>query len=146
MELEIVHYSDDLCETLCELMNEWGDIALKTETLRERMKKLLQKNEGFLLMTVDEKKQALGYVAAWPVFTPAYPPFLEITELLVHPGYRSRGIGRMLLRESEKLAVGKGYSTVRLSSQTFRQDAHRFYEREGYLRFKESFFFEKELH
>ncbi|MDR3054771.1 MAG: aminoalkylphosphonate N-acetyltransferase [Zoogloeaceae bacterium] len=58
----------------------------------------------------------------------------EIQELIIEPACRGQNIGQTLLRQMEQIALQAGAVTVELSTGTHRKDAHRFYEREGFLR------------
>jgi GNAT superfamily N-acetyltransferase len=58
---------------------------------------------------------------------------------------RSHGIGKILLQEAEKWAKARGVTRALVRSRVAREDAHRFYEREGYIRVKTSAVFEKSL-
>jgi GNAT superfamily N-acetyltransferase len=69
----------------------------------------------------------------------------EIGGLVVAEGWRSQGIGRLLVREAEKWARERGLNKIRVRSNVKRTDAHRFYEREKYLLQKTSAVFEKVL-
>ncbi|MCG4593167.1 GNAT family N-acetyltransferase [Faecalibacillus faecis] len=53
----------------------------------------------------------------------------EIVELVVFPEKRSLKIGKQLI---EKIARNKKFEQIELSTSTYRKDAHRFYERQGY--------------
>ncbi|MCI4346890.1 MAG: GNAT family N-acetyltransferase [Thermoplasmata archaeon] len=53
-----------------------------------------------------------------------------VEDLAVHPEYRSRGIGKVLLDGAKRWARSRGASQLALESSEARVDAHRFYERE----------------
>jgi GNAT superfamily N-acetyltransferase len=55
----------------------------------------------------------------------------EVESMHVHPDHRSRGIGAQLLAAAVEAARQEGCYRVQLTSDRQRQDAHRFYEREG---------------
>lgn len=57
----------------------------------------------------------------------------EIQELVVMPQARGLGVGKQLLRWAEGEASRAGAEVIELSTSTGRVDAHRFYQREGYL-------------
>ena len=57
----------------------------------------------------------------------------EIVELVVNPEYRNQKIGENLLKFIENLAREKSLEEIELSTSTYRKNAHRFYERNGYL-------------
>jgi GNAT superfamily N-acetyltransferase len=53
-----------------------------------------------------------------------------VEDLAVHPGRRSRGIGKRLLDAAKDWARERGATHLELDSGEARADAHRFYERE----------------
>jgi GNAT superfamily N-acetyltransferase len=53
-----------------------------------------------------------------------------VEDLMVHPEYRSRGIGKQLLDEAKRWAESRGATQLELNSSDARVGAHRFYERE----------------
>jgi len=57
----------------------------------------------------------------------------ELESVHVRHDFRSRGIGAALLRRAEEFARERGCYRVQLTSNNVRLDAHRFYEREGYV-------------
>lgn len=63
--------------------------------------------------------------------------------LVVEEAARNEGIGAMLLRAAEVWAWQRGVETIVVRSNVIREDAHRFYEREGYRRKKSQHIFEK---
>ena len=69
----------------------------------------------------------------------------EIGGLVVGAHVRSKGIGRELVARAEEWALRQGVNSVVVRSQIARQDAHRFYLREGYRQTKISAVFTKLL-
>jgi GNAT superfamily N-acetyltransferase len=56
----------------------------------------------------------------------------ELESMHVHPDWRSRGVGGVLLEEAVARARAAGCFRVQLTSNVARVDAHRFYERHGF--------------
>lgn len=56
----------------------------------------------------------------------------EIQEMYVDDSYRSREIGKELMKELVVFAKSNGAIQVEVTSRAFREDAHRFYQREGF--------------
>jgi GNAT superfamily N-acetyltransferase len=54
-----------------------------------------------------------------------------VEDLMVHPSFRSHGIGKQLLEEAKRWARARGATRLQLDSGEGRKRAHRFYEREG---------------
>jgi GNAT superfamily N-acetyltransferase len=65
--------------------------------------------------------------------------------LVVRDETRGLGIGRRLCLEVEDWARSQSIPVVRVRSQIKREDAHRFYLRDGYSKVKTSLVFEKRL-
>ena len=65
--------------------------------------------------------------------------------LVVSDRVRSRGIGRRLCERAEEWTRDQGLETLRVTSRSTREDAHRFYLRDGYREVKTSLVFEKPL-
>jgi GNAT superfamily N-acetyltransferase len=57
----------------------------------------------------------------------------ELESVHVHPSYRSQGIGSLLVGEAVARARRAGCYRVQLTSNDARGDAHRFYERQGFV-------------
>ncbi|HEY4382644.1 MAG TPA: GNAT family N-acetyltransferase [Acidobacteriaceae bacterium] len=72
-------------------------------------------------------------------------PYALIGGLVVKEGLRGRRIGQRLCEESESWARAQGVDVVRVTSRSTREDAHRFYLRDGYTDVKTSRVFEKKL-
>ena len=70
---------------------------------------------------------------------------VDIGGLVVRDGTRGLGIGRLLCAEIEQWTRNKGIGRVRVRSQIKRENAHRFYERDGYEQVKTSLVFEKSV-
>ncbi len=70
---------------------------------------------------------------------------VDIGGLVVGDGARGLGIGRRLCEEIERWTREIGIGRVRVRSQIKREDAHRFYLRDGYEKVKTSLVFEKSV-
>jgi GNAT superfamily N-acetyltransferase len=57
----------------------------------------------------------------------------EVESMHVHPDHRNGGVGAALLGEAIARARGLGCYRVQLTSNSARPDAHRFYERLGFV-------------
>jgi (aminoalkyl)phosphonate N-acetyltransferase len=71
------------------------------------------------------------------------PDSVVIGGLVVRDTVRGCGIGKRLCSEIEDWARSRRISVVRVRSQAIREDAHRFYLRDGYRKIKISVVFEK---
>jgi GNAT superfamily N-acetyltransferase len=57
----------------------------------------------------------------------------ELESMHIHPDWRSRGVGTVLLAEAVGRAEAAGCYRIQLTSNRARTDAHRFYERHGFV-------------
>jgi GNAT superfamily N-acetyltransferase len=71
------------------------------------------------------------------------PASAVIGGLVVREDTRGLGVGKRLCLEVEQWARSKSIPLVRVRSQIKREDAHRFYLRDGYRKVKTSLVFEK---
>jgi GNAT superfamily N-acetyltransferase len=85
----------------------------------------------------------IGWIDVGIVFHLQSGRFCEIGGLVVTASARRRGAGKALVAQAEKWAADKGLTRVLVRSNAVREDAHRFYLREGYRRTKTSAVFEK---
>jgi len=67
----------------------------------------------------------------------------EVVSLIVDANSRNRGIGKKLLVSLEQIAASHGCACIKLDSGKQREDAHRFYCREGFV--NDHYKFTKEL-
>jgi GNAT superfamily N-acetyltransferase len=71
--------------------------------------------------------------------------FLQVAAIVTEEAHRGTGLGKQLMQYAESKAKEKQLPFVGLHSSKRREDAHRFYEKTGYSKAKESFFFSKDL-
>ncbi len=57
---------------------------------------------------------------------------IELDNVVVRSGYRSRGIGRQLVAATVDWSRGQGASHVGVAVHAFNRDARRFYEKAGF--------------
>jgi GNAT superfamily N-acetyltransferase len=73
------------------------------------------------------------------------PSALEVAGLVIDEAFRGHGFGKMLMAAAEEVALSWGLSTVRLTSNVHRLEAHQFYSKLGYAQPKTSHYFAKTL-
>ena len=69
----------------------------------------------------------------------------EIAGLVVGEGLRGRGIGRRLVEEAARWARENGCEALRVRTNVVREDARRFYGREGFAEVKTQRVLEKKV-
>lgn len=85
---------------------------------------------NILVAEIDRHVAGFCHMYARPALEK--PPEAILQSLVVDAEYREDGIGRALVDAVEMWARAEGYSSVSLSSQVDREDAHAFYANLGY--------------
>ncbi|MEZ2347609.1 GNAT family N-acetyltransferase [Terriglobus sp. RCC_193] len=112
--------------------------------MRERIHRLAESVDRIAFVAVLENT-VVGWADASIERHLQSPDVVELGGLVVAEGHRGLGIGRRLCEAVEAWAVHQEIPRVRVRSQIKRQDAHRFYLRDGYEHIKTSAVFEKRL-
>ena len=117
-------------ERLASLLTDEGYPAGASD-LEARVERFAAKGSGVLV--AEAQGEVIGFVAfhVMPRFE-TDERFGRIVALVVDPGVRERGIGRLLMTEAERLAVAAGASFVEVTAGHPRPDARKLFESLGY--------------
>jgi GNAT superfamily N-acetyltransferase len=123
-----------------------GELGYQTsaEAIRKRIETLLARPDQAIYVACLSGN-VIGWIDLAVTYHLAADPRVEIQGLVVSAKVRSRGIGRLLVERAEQWARSRGLTAMLVRSRVTREDAHRFYLREGYTRIKTSAVFTKEL-
>lgn len=89
---------------------------------------------GYRMLLVMEGKECLGLSGFW-VSTKIYSGrYLEMDNVVVADGHRSRGIGKLMCDFLTELALREGCRMLMLDAYLENAKAHAFYEREGFAK------------
>jgi GNAT superfamily N-acetyltransferase len=105
----------------------------------------LTRQDGHGVFVACRGVRVVGWVHVLAVHHLQAEPRAEIGGLVVAADARSAGLGAGLVGRAEQWAREHGFAQVLVRSQTFREAAHRFYQREGYTQTKTSAVFAKPL-
>ena len=122
-------------ETVCEMINELEEESFDEALLEAQYLQNLQSNDihYWIAESGDTK---LGVVSVYfHVLLHHNGPVAEIQELFVAKNARRHGIGKRLVSEVRRDALDRRCKLLEVTSnQVNREEAHRFYEREGFLK------------
>jgi ribosomal protein S18 acetylase RimI-like enzyme len=134
---------DDLCEILDEVdalhRQRMPHLFRKPEgPVREQayiLEQLADEDVALFIAEVEGQAAGLVHVVVWE--TPPIPILVPrrlaiVDSLVVKERFRRRGIGRALMHESHRWALGKGAPEIELSVFEFNEPARAFYEGLGY--------------
>ncbi len=121
---------DAIYEFVCGLEDEVFDKATFTKCYHAVLGK---PHHHYLLAVADSR--AVGYISCHgQVLLHHCGLVYEIQEMYVAEQYRSAGIGRMLLKALYEEIGHRDHILLEVASNMKRQDAHRFYEENGFVK------------
>lgn len=90
-------------------------------------------SKGYTQITLYEEEKLIavsGYWLSTKLYTGKY---LEIDNFIVDSAYQSKGIGKQLIAEIEKIAIKNEAKAIVLDAFTTNFDAQKFYFNQGYV-------------
>ena len=105
-----------------------GQMAVRMEMLAGR--------SGNGVLVAENEGRVVGWLHVSGMYFLESAAFAEVLGLVVDKEHRGQGIGKQLLDGAVRWAAEHGYDKLRVRSNLIREDAHRFYEREGFRRVK----------
>jgi GNAT superfamily N-acetyltransferase len=88
------------------------------------------------ILVAEDESGVVGWLHVAGMYFLESPSFAEVLGLVVDEAHRGQGIGKRLLDGAARWAADHGFDKLRVRSNVIREDAHRFYEREGFRRVK----------
>jgi len=136
----------DDAEAAAELSSQLGYPSSPGD-LRKRIEELSHTTDrvAFAAVVDGQDGRMVGWIDAAMERHLQSPASAVIGGLVVREDMRGQGVGRRLCIEVEEWARSQSVPLVRVRSQIKREDAHRFYLRDGYCKVKTSLVFEKVL-
>lgn len=141
--LQIRPIDADDAEAAAALSGELG-YPVSAVDMRTRLASLLAMPDHGVFVACREGA-VLGWIHVAAVQHLQSDPRAEIGGLVVTASARSQRVGARLVAAAEQWARDRGFATIVVRSQIMRDDAHRFYLREGYERTKTSAVFTKSV-
>lgn len=130
------------CEAIKGLLEQLG-YPRTLDQVREKLNQLIINVEDEVYVYQEDNK-TLGFITLHYSIQLGFDgDFCEIGYLVVDESIRSKGVGNELEEYACFIAKKRGCSKIHVFSRNERVDAHRFYERQGYLPIEA--YFEKDL-
>jgi GNAT superfamily N-acetyltransferase len=105
---------------------DWDPVRAQADLRR------LMAAEDVAVMVAEDGGEIVGFCTAYDdISSVRFGRRVWVEDLAVDPSQRSRGVGRRLLDGAKAWARERGASHLELDSAPAREDAHRFYDREG---------------
>lgn len=122
------------------LLPDLGYLATPEEVARRLQRLSLRSENCVFIALVEGKLCGLCHVQGIPLV--ASDGYAEVQALVVAATFRRVGVGGKLVRAAVAWSSVNGYERVRLRSGLHREEAHLFYESQGFTRSKPSYAFE----
>lgn len=129
---------------VAELSGQLG-YEVSVAAISEHIARLSSSTDRQIALVACLGPEIVGWIEASIMYDLQSPPYSLISGLVVREERRSLGIGKTLCAEVEVWSKRQGVPIIRVTSRISREDAHRFYLREGFQRIKTWAVFEKVL-
>jgi len=119
-------------QAICDLLKQMG--YPQPFALIQKKIEILHNDANSQILVAEENGKICGFLSLY--FIPQIAlegDFAKICYLCVDENMRSKGVGRLLVHEAERLARQRGCDRMELHSGMQRPLAHQFYLREGYV-------------
>ena len=128
--IEIADYKD------IYLLNQELGYVFTIEKVKEKISYIKESTKEIILVA-EKDNEVIGYIHGSPYETLYFDSLINIMGFVVKKDYRNIGVGNTLINSLEYCAKENGYIGIRLVSGYERTDAHRFYEKHGYINKKD---------
>jgi ribosomal protein S18 acetylase RimI-like enzyme len=125
-----------LVAELFDAYRQFYECASDPSLARRFIQERLEKGESvvFLATSVEgEAERGLGFVQLYPSFSSVSAArIMVLNDLFVHPEARRAGVGRALMEQARRHAIGAGAVRLTLETAAPNRQAQRLYESLGY--------------
>lgn len=102
------------------------------EKVKEKIENIIKKTKD-IIFVYEQNNEVIGYIHGSPYELLFSDSLVNVLGFVVKEKYRNQSVGSMLIERLEQWGKSSGFSGIKLLSHPSRIDAHRFYERRGYM-------------
>jgi predicted N-acetyltransferase YhbS len=129
-KIKITDYND------MYLLNQELGYSYPIEKVKERII-YITKGTKDIILVAEKDNEVIGYIHGSSYELLYSDSLINILGFVVKEKFRNSGVGNMLISNLEYWAKENGYSGIRLVSGSDRLNAHRFYQKHGYVNRKD---------
>lgn len=127
--------------TIIPLLQKLGDFSVSVALLKERLLEMVTQN--YECLGVYDARQLIGICGLWFQTRHYAGKSVELDHVIIEDGYRSKGIGKLLMADVYKYAREKHCNWIELNTYVHNFPSHKFYYNEGFV--VKGYHFVKEL-
>ncbi|MCP4348545.1 MAG: GNAT family N-acetyltransferase [Desulfobacterales bacterium] len=127
---------------ISELSNQLGYPSSEAE-IKERLDSVLNSDDHAIFVAYQPDQKVIAWIHVYKRQSVESGFFAEIGGFIVSEAFRSKGIGKHLLKAVENWTIQKNLPKLRVRSQIKREDAKRFYSNMGFSVSKKQRVFDK---
>lgn len=138
-----IFYTQDkiaLLQALPCLQHLYPELSL--EEYASMLDDMLPNNYGQII-AINEAQEIVGVCGVWLNTKLWCGKYLELDNVIIHPDYRSSGLGKSITTFAEELAIEKECKILALDAYSNNFKAHKFYYNQGFV--PKGFHFIKDL-
>lgn len=93
----------------------------------------MSNDENYCILVACNESQVIGFIGLQLDYAfEITGKVMRIIALAIANEYQNKGIGKQLVKESEKYALKNNVKVITLNSGLSRVEAHKFYEKQGF--------------
>lgn len=115
-----------------QLLEQLGYPNLTLDDVRRNL--AAHQHDGYRVLVAEMDRHVVGFIALHSFHLMHWAKKIgRISAFCVEEGFRSKGVGRLLLHAGEEWLVTQGCEKLEVTSNTRRIRAHQFYLKLGYV-------------
>ncbi len=130
MEIRRIESKD--LDAVFELLNELYENKIKYDIFSKIYKEKLNDNNAYYIVAIENDKIVGVLISEIRSQLHRAKKSSFIDDLIVNKDYRNRGIGKLLIEDAVRYAKELDCEVIELTSYLLNENAHRFYERNGF--------------
>jgi len=133
----------DLITPLFDLYRQFYKQSSDPDSAKEFLSARIVNNESVIFWALDEDNiSGMGFVQLYPIFSSVGMKRLWLlNDLYVHTDYRKMGVGEALMEKAREFAVETKAKGIILETEKTNAQAQNLYDKLGYKRDKDHYYF-----
>lgn len=102
-------------------------------TVKNFLRHLLNGNDATIFLVLSDEGKGIGFTTLYPTYSSvSLAPIFILNDLFVHPDYRLKKVGEMLLTQAANWAQSQGAIRLQLETETSNHSSQNLYKKLGW--------------